>query len=204
MQSSSRELFSLTRPICLDLGSKQKSPVVNLPILSIFPHSVLFYAGLALRIPCSIDGNSCLPTFLHLLVDSHLISIGHIGYGLRLLAFTFRTLPLVSITILYNMNHSARNRNSESIPGVLTSALKTLSERKALKVSAPVSETKKEINKLPIRIAMKRCSLTHHGAGVYEDAKNGDIWYREGEFLIRQAIDVNKIVEQYIESCQGE
>jgi len=85
-------------------------------------------------------------------------------------------------------------------------ALRTIQAQKAQKrvaaVTVPQRTVTRPANKLPIRVAMKRRKLTARGSGVYEDQSNGDIWFREGEFLVRQAIDTTSIVEQYLESCR--
>jgi hypothetical protein len=102
--------------------------------------------------------------------------------------------------------------SSEHIPPILGKALKTLQAQKAPRsITAssvntkvpPASITKRDPNRIPLRVAQSRRKLIARGAGVYEDPKSGDIWYREGEFLIRQAIDVSSIVEKYLDSCKG-
>lgn len=66
-----------------------------------------------------------------------------------------------------------------------------------------IPTTERRSNKLPLRVAMKRRKLIARGSGVYEDRDNGDIWYREGEFLIRQPVDIADIIEKYNASCNG-
>lgn len=93
-------------------------------------------------------------------------------------------------------------KNSCPIPSVLQSALGKLNASAPKKISAPrVASSMTTINKLPIRVAKARKNLKSHGAGVYSE--NGDIWYREGEYLVKKDIDVNQIVEDYIASCKG-
>lgn len=95
--------------------------------------------------------------------------------------------------------------NSEHVPNVLAQALKKIQAHKESpdRIPVPIEKTSRRVaNKLPVRVAMRR-KLVAHGAGVFEDKETGDLWYREGEFLVRQAIDVNQIVEDYIKSCEG-
>lgn len=99
-----------------------------------------------------------------------------------------------------------RIKHSEHVPSVLTSALRSLQAQKASRRTAKAAVPHlvvRNSNKLPIRVAMKRRKLIAHGSGVYEDERSGDIWFREGEYLVRQAVDVGSIVEKYLESCQG-
>ncbi len=97
-----------------------------------------------------------------------------------------------------------RIQHSDNVPGILTQALSSLkAKRTASTRSTPIAIVKREANKLPIRIAMAKRKLIARGAGVYEDKANGDIWYREGDFLLRQAVDTNSIVRKYLESCEG-
>src|SRR5258707_12089204 len=98
--------------------------------------------------------------------------------------------------------------NSEHVGSVLTSALRAIQAQKAeskrtASLSAPQHFVNRDPNKLPLRVAFKRRKLIARGSGVYEEEKNGDIWFREGDYLVRQAVDVNGIVEKYLESCQG-
>lgn len=100
---------------------------------------------------------------------------------------------------------SQRIHCSDHVPGVLTAALAQLKARprKAALKSAPVAFVNREATKLPLRTAIAKKKLVAHGAGVYEDRSNGDIWFRDGEFLVRQAIDTNDLVEKYLATCQG-
>ena len=101
---------------------------------------------------------------------------------------------------------SSRTTHSENVPGVLTAALsklRTESKRTAATKATPIALVKRTANRLPFRIAMSRRKLIARGAGIYEEASNGDIWYREGEFLVRQAIDTNSIVEDYLNTCRS-
>jgi len=94
-------------------------------------------------------------------------------------------------------------KNSNSIPSVLQTALGKLNTSiPNKKISAPrVASINKTFSKLPLRIAKARKNLKSHGAGVYSDG--GDIWYREGEYLVKKDIDINQIVEDYISSCKA-
>ena len=99
-----------------------------------------------------------------------------------------------------------RIQHSEAVGSVLQNALRVIQAQKTEKRKAqvvPPVVTSRPSNKLPIRVAMKRRTLKAMGSGVYEDQNNGDIWSREGDFLIRQAVDVNSIVEKYLESCKA-
>jgi hypothetical protein len=100
-----------------------------------------------------------------------------------------------------------RIQHSEHVGSVLLSAVRAIRTANANKrtatVSAPIHTVERNPNKLPIRVAFKRRKLIARGSGVYEDEKNGDIWHRDGDYLIRQAVDTNDIVEKYLESCQG-
>jgi hypothetical protein len=100
-----------------------------------------------------------------------------------------------------------RIHNSEHVGGVLLSAVRAIrtanAGKRAASVSAPIHTVERNPNRLPIRVALKRRKLIARGSGVYEEEKNGDIWFRDGDYLVRQAIDVNDVVEKYLESCQG-
>jgi len=102
-----------------------------------------------------------------------------------------------------------RIHNSEHVGSVLHSALRAIqasqkSKRTASALAAPQHFVpNRNLNKLPLRVAFKRRKLIARGSGVYEEEKNGDIWFREGDYLVRQAVDVGGIVEKYLESCQG-
>lgn len=99
-----------------------------------------------------------------------------------------------------------RIRNSEHVPGVLSSALTAIKrnqEKRTAAVSAPTHYVQRPLNKLPIKVAMKRRKLIARGSGVFEDQDSGDIWYREGEFLIKQKLDIGDIVEKYLDQCRG-
>lgn len=97
-----------------------------------------------------------------------------------------------------------RIKNSTHVGSVLLSTLRRVqAEAVGKRVASRVQQCSRPSNRLPIRVAMKRRKLVAHGSGVYEDKSNGDIWYREGEFLVRQKIDVGSIVEQYAKSCQN-
>lgn len=103
-----------------------------------------------------------------------------------------------------------RVKHSEHVGSVLTSALrKVQAEKEEAKkkrtagISAPQHFVQRDPNRLPIRVALKRRKLISRGSGVYEDEKNGDLWFREGEYLIRQNIDIGNIVENYMEQCKG-
>jgi hypothetical protein len=101
-----------------------------------------------------------------------------------------------------------RIQNSEHVGSVLVSALRVINAQKAqnkrtASVSAPQHFVDRNPNKMPLRVALKRRKLIARGSGVYEEEKSGDIWFRDGDYLVRQAVDVNGIVEKYLESCQG-
>jgi hypothetical protein len=96
-----------------------------------------------------------------------------------------------------------RIQNSEAVPTSLRTALKTLQDeasRKAIKRNFPVVRRKVVASNIPFRHALAHRKLVAHGAGVYED-QQGDLWYREGEFLVRKNIDTNKLVEDYLKTC---
>ena len=103
-----------------------------------------------------------------------------------------------------------RIHNSEHVGSSLRSALKLIQAekqqkgelRKAAALNVPEIEIPINRNKLPIRVAMKRRKLVARGSGVYEDSASGDIWFRDGEYLVRQAIDVESIVNKYLNSCK--
>ena len=109
---------------------------------------------------------------------------------------------------LANLNSKMEQRiqNSEHVGSTLMAALRTIQAQKASRRQAAVVVPQRTVtrpsNKLPIRVAMKRRKLIARGSGVFEDQNNGDIWFREGEFLVRQAVDTTSIVEQYLESCR--
>jgi len=101
---------------------------------------------------------------------------------------------------------NSRIKNSEYVGTVLTQALRTIqaqkeSKRTAELSGAPILHNPINRNKLPIRVAQKRRKLIARGSGVYEDTATGDIWFREGEYLVRQNVDTDSIVKKYLESC---
>lgn len=97
--------------------------------------------------------------------------------------------------------------NSNHVGSVLLATMHKLQARKAEKrtvtLAMPIPATERRSGKLPLRVAMKRRKLVARGSGIYEDKDNGDIWYREGEFLIRQPVDIADIIERYNASCNG-
>lgn len=98
-----------------------------------------------------------------------------------------------------------RTTNSNHVGNTLRNALRTIHARQQVRVaSVPQITTQKRSNKLPLRVALKRMpGLMARGAGVYENTLNGEIWHREGDTLIRQAVDLSSIVEKYLETVQG-
>lgn len=51
--------------------------------------------------------------------------------------------------------------------------------------------------------ARKVMALKFHGAGVYEDTKTGQVWWREGNVLKRRHMDRDRIVAEYLAECQA-
>ena len=96
---------------------------------------------------------------------------------------------------------------ADSVPGILTEALRKIQAGKKAsgEPTAPITlvTPRGNPNRMPIRIATAKRKLVARGAGVYEDSESGDIWFREGEYLVRQAVDTNKIVENYLRSVEG-
>lgn len=101
-----------------------------------------------------------------------------------------------------------RIKHAEHVGSVLTAALRSIEARKTKteKRKATLASCRvvsRNPNRIPLRVGMARKNLQARGAGVYEDQKNGDIWHREGDFLVRQQIDIDSIVSNYLETCQG-
>lgn len=95
--------------------------------------------------------------------------------------------------------------HSHSVPSILTQALPKIREGLALRLASKghsVQPAKRQANRIPFRVGQSKRKLIARGSGVYEDQASGDIWYREGEFLVRKAIDTSSLVENYLKTCQ--
>lgn len=120
-------------------------------------------------------------------------------------------LSVLSSNLNGAMSETNRIQNSEFVGPTLRAALKQIQKEQEQQSQAAqtrrlakmIRTVDRDPNRLPLRVALKRRKLLARGSGVYEDEHNGDIWYREGEHLIRQKVDVAGVVEDYLATCRG-